>query len=92
MYDSYTGSIQMFPYTMVPDGWMPCYGQLLSISQEPALFSLIGNKFGGDGRVNFSLPNLNFFNSSVRTKVMAAPDQNMVYAICTSGMYPPHED
>lgn len=92
MYDSYIGSIQMFPYTMVPDGWILCYGQLLNVSQEQALFSLIGNKYGGDGRVNFALPNLNFFNSPVRNKVMATPNENMVYAICSNGIYPSHED
>ncbi|WBA43883.1 tail fiber protein [Hymenobacter canadensis] len=49
----------MFPFNFTPRGWAPCNGQLLSLSQNTALFSLLGTNYGGDGRSNFALPNLN---------------------------------
>jgi microcystin-dependent protein len=54
----YLGQITVFPYNFAPFGWADCAGQLLSISQNTALFSLLGTQFGGDGRTNFALPNL----------------------------------
>jgi microcystin-dependent protein len=42
-----------------PNTWIPCDGRLMSIQQNPALFTLIGTYYGGDGRTNFALPNLN---------------------------------
>ena len=52
------GEIKLFAGTFAPKGWMLCSGQLMSISQNSALFSLIGNYYGGDGQVTFALPNL----------------------------------
>lgn len=49
----------MFPFNLVPKGWAPCDGQLLPISQNTALFSLLGTTYGGDGKSTFALPNLN---------------------------------
>jgi microcystin-dependent protein len=62
--DPYLGEIQAFPYAWaVSSGfsqkWLPCLGQTLTIQQYSYLFSLIGTLYGGDGRVNFQLPNLN---------------------------------
>ena len=54
----YLGEIRPFPYGKVPQGWAPCNGQLLPISQNAALFSLLGKIYGGDGTSNFALPNL----------------------------------
>jgi len=48
----------MFGFSFAPKGWAFCNGQTLAISQNPALFSLLGTTFGGDGRSTFSLPNL----------------------------------
>ena len=45
-------------FVFAPKGWAQCNGQLLPINQNQALFSLLGTTFGGDGRVNFALPNL----------------------------------
>ncbi|HEX7243465.1 MAG TPA: tail fiber protein [Longimicrobiaceae bacterium] len=45
-------------FTFAPKGWALCNGQLLPINQNQALFSLLGTTFGGDGRVNFALPDL----------------------------------
>jgi microcystin-dependent protein len=48
----------MMSFTFAPKGWAQCNGQLLPINQNQALFSLLGTTFGGDGRVNFALPDL----------------------------------
>jgi microcystin-dependent protein len=58
MADQFLGEIRMFGCNYAPQGWAQCNGQLLSISQNTALFSLLGTQYGGDGRVNFALPNL----------------------------------
>jgi len=55
----YLGTIQPFAFQWAPRGWMFCSGQLLSIAQNSALFSLIGTTYGGDGVTTFALPNLN---------------------------------
>ncbi|MEP3837559.1 MAG: tail fiber protein [Algibacter sp.] len=56
--DEYLGGISMFAGTFAPRGWAFCHGQLLSISQNQALFSLLGTIYGGDGRTTFALPDL----------------------------------
>lgn len=58
MTDPYIGEIRMFAGTYAPDGWEFCDGQLLPISENDALFSLIGTRYGGDGRSTFALPDL----------------------------------
>jgi microcystin-dependent protein len=57
--DNYLAEIRLFPYTHIPKGWMPCNGQTLSIQQNQALFALLGTIYGGNGTINFMLPNLN---------------------------------
>ena len=54
----YLAEIRMFSFNFAPKGWAQCNGQLLPINQNQALFSLLGTTYGGDGRVNFALPNL----------------------------------
>jgi microcystin-dependent protein len=56
--EPFLGEIRLLPYSFVPVGWAACDGRLLSISQNTALFSLLGTSFGGDGRTNFALPDL----------------------------------
>lgn len=51
------GQITLFPYQFAPVGWQACAGQMLPIAQNQALFSLLGNTFGGDGMTTFALPN-----------------------------------
>ncbi|MBF0371095.1 MAG: phage tail protein [Magnetococcales bacterium] len=58
MADSYLGEIRLFPYTFNPRDWLFCDGQILSISQYSALFSILGATYGGDGRSNMQLPDL----------------------------------
>jgi microcystin-dependent protein len=54
--DVFLGSLLLVPYNFVPVGWALCNGQILQISQNTALFSLIGTTFGGDGVTTFALP------------------------------------
>jgi len=56
--DPFLSEIRIFSFNFAPKGWALCNGQLLPINQNQALFSLLGTTFGGDGRVNFALPNL----------------------------------
>ena len=56
--DPYLGQISIFPYNFEPRGWALCDGRLMSISQNSALFSLLGTTFGGDGITTFALPDL----------------------------------
>lgn len=76
--DYMLGEIQLFPYDFVPMYWAECNGQVLSISQNQALFSLLGIKFGGNGTTTFALPNLS----------SSSPINGMKYCIATQGIYP----
>ncbi|WP_426252360.1 InlB B-repeat-containing protein [Paenibacillus pabuli] len=75
--DPYIGEIRLFPYNAGPTGWMPARGQTLPISQNTALYSLLGNNYGGDGKSTFVLPDLTH----------AAPE-GMGYYIAMSGIFP----
>ncbi len=58
MADPFVGEIRMTPFNFAPAGWAFCNGQLLPISQNTALFSLLGTYYGGDGKSTFALPDL----------------------------------
>lgn len=58
MIEPFSGMIAMFAFNFAPQGWALCNGQLLSIAQNSALFSLLGTTYGGDGVTTFGLPNL----------------------------------
>jgi microcystin-dependent protein len=58
MAEPFLSEIRIMSFGFAPKGWAMCNGQLLPINQNQALFSLLGTTFGGDGRVNFALPNL----------------------------------
>ncbi|MES2132344.1 MAG: tail fiber protein, partial [Bacteroidota bacterium] len=55
--DEYMGMIKIFAGNFAPKGWLMCNGQILSIAQNSALFSLLGTTYGGDGVSTFALPN-----------------------------------
>ena len=76
--DFYIGQIGIFPYSFAPRGWMYCNGQLLPIAEYQALFSLIGTKFGGDGKTTFALPDY-----------QGLAPKGSSYFIYTQGQYPP---
>src|ERR1700736_5171991 len=54
----FLSEIRIMSFNFAPKGWAMCNGQLLPINQNQALFALLGTTYGGDGRVNFALPNL----------------------------------
>lgn len=56
--EPYVGEIALFAFNRIPQGWLPCNGQLLNIQQNPALYSLLGPRYGGDGKNTFALPDL----------------------------------
>lgn len=73
------GQLIVFAGTFAPRGWALCNGQLLSISQNTALFSILGTTYGGDGRINFALPDL-------RGRVAShVNDDNALLTISTQG-------
>lgn len=79
MSETFLGQIELFPYAFIPMNWLSCEGQLLQIQQYAALFSLIGNTYGGDGVSTFALPNLKG----------KEPDPHMSYCIALQGSFPP---
>ncbi len=74
----FVGSIVLVAFSYAPEGWAFCNGQLLSINQNTALFSLLGTTYGGDGKTNFALPNLN----------AGALQPGLNYMIALNGVYP----
>ncbi len=58
MADPFVAEIRIFPFNFAPKGWARCDGQLLPLSQNTALFSLLGTTYGGDGKSTFALPDL----------------------------------
>lgn len=75
--DGYIGQVILFAGRYTPLNWMPCDGQTLDVSQNPALYSILGNVYGGDGIHNFKLPDTRKTDSN-----------DMRHIICTIGMYP----
>jgi Phage Tail Collar Domain/Collagen triple helix repeat (20 copies) len=76
------GEIKLMAGEQLPANWVLAHGQLLPISQNVALFSLLGTTFGGDGRTNFALPNLQ------GAEPKGAGPAGVNYVICTSGLFP----
>src|SRR6476660_2764102 len=58
MADPFVAEIRIFPFNFAPKGWAWCDGQLMPISQNTALFSLLGTTYGGDGKSTFALPDM----------------------------------
>jgi len=58
MADPFVAEIRIFPFNFAPTGWALCNGQLMPISQNTALFALLGTTYGGDGKSTFALPNM----------------------------------
>ena len=73
----YMGEIVQVTFDVTPKDFLPCDGRLMNISINPALFSLIGTKFGGDGRLNFGLPNYD-----------GSAPRGSRYLICVVGEFP----
>ena len=77
--DEYIGMIKLFAGHFAPRGWAECTGQLLPITSNQPLFSVLGTMYGGDGQTTFALPDL----------AKAAPVDGTRYIICLEGAFPP---
>lgn len=84
MMETYLGIIKLFPYNFAPMGWILCNGATLQITQNQALYSLIGIKFGGNGSTTFQVPNL----TNAAPTSPGASVQTMAYYIASVGIYP----
>jgi microcystin-dependent protein len=82
MDESYLGTIILFAGKFCPMGWMLCDGRLLGVAENMALFSILGDTYGGDGRNTFALPNLNDSDTASRKPK---------YIMCVNGIYPTRE-
>lgn len=76
--EPFLGQVQLFAFNFAPRGWAGCEGQLLPISQNQALFALLGTTYGGDGRTTFALPDLR----------QNSPTPGMKYYIALQGIFP----
>jgi microcystin-dependent protein len=74
--DAFMGAIQLVAFNFVPKGWAECNGALLPIRTYPALFSLLGDQYGGDMKNTFGLPNL------------ASPVAGLHFIIAVQGIFP----
>jgi microcystin-dependent protein len=54
----FLGQIQAFPFNFAPEGWLPCDGRLLDVTDNTALFVLLGTLYGGDGQTTFGIPKI----------------------------------
>ncbi|MGH6834537.1 MAG: phage tail protein [Methylocella sp.] len=77
----FLGEIETFAFNFCPLGWAPLNGQLLSISQNTALFSLLGTTYGGDGKTTFALP-------TGRPVFTLTPGAPVIQCIATQGIFP----
>ncbi len=80
--DGTIGEIRLFAGNFAPRGWAFCDGSQLTIEQNPALYSIINIKYGGDGKTNFQLPNL------PALKENDGGQTPLKYVICLQGTYP----
>jgi microcystin-dependent protein len=85
--DPFVGEILTVPYTFAPRGFAFCEGQTLPVSQNQTLFSLIGNRFGGDGRTTFSLPDTRPLEEEMARAIRSRVPP-FRYVIALQGTYP----
>ena len=90
--ECYISQVVYMPFSWGMVGFMPCRGQILNVSHNEALFSLLGNRFGGDGHSTFALPDLRpwadagpDFGKKVRREWY---EDEIVPHICIEGIYP----
>lgn len=93
MMEPFIGEICQYPYNFAPKGWALCHGQLMPISQNQALFSLLGTTYGGDGRTTFNLPDLRLKDANGNVIQLQVGEIHegkvyMEYSIALQGIYP----
>src|SRR5262245_17908790 len=77
MLSPFIGEVVLYPYNFAPTNWVSCAGQLIQVSQDTVLASLLGTEFGGDGKQTFGLPNY-----------QSVSPPNMLYCIALIGILP----
>jgi microcystin-dependent protein len=99
---TYLGEVRAFGFNFCPTGWLPADGRLLPIMNNQPLFSLLGLSYGGDGRTNFALPNLQgatpigaTAGGAIGQPATAAPGAQhrfltMTWCVAVQGTYPQH--
>lgn len=85
--EPWMGEIVTVPYTFAPRGFAFCEGQKLAVSQNQALFSLLGTNYGGDGRTTFGLPDTRPLEADAKKRARASQPP-FRYAIALTGLYP----
>ena len=90
MSEQYLGEIRMVAFNFPPRGWAFCNGQIMQISQNQALYSLLGNMYGGDGSTTFALPDLRETDAEGH-KHLGFEVGKPSAIICVNGMYPPRD-
>ena len=85
--EPWMGEIVTVPYGFAPRGFAFCEGQKLAVSQNQALFSLLGTNYGGDGRTTFGLPDTRPFEADAKKRARASQPP-FRYAIALTGLYP----
>ena len=85
--EGYIGDVLLWAPNFAPRNWAFCEGQTLAISQNQALFALLGTQYGGDGRVTFKLPDMRDPQNPGYHKGFG-PDQPLKYIICMWGIFP----
>jgi len=80
--EPFIGEVQTVAFDLCPKGWAPMNGQLLSISQNTALFSMLGTRYGGNGVTTFALP--------VAKPVYSASGAPLLQCIALQGIFPSH--
>ncbi|HEY0832747.1 MAG TPA: tail fiber protein [Azospirillum sp.] len=96
--DNFVGEIRLMPFNWAPSGWVLCQGQLLTIQQNIALYSLIGTLYGGDGKTTFAVPDLrgrvpvhrNYNNLSVNTQFQVGTQGGAEQVTLTQAQVPSH--
>lgn len=81
--EQYIGEVHLMAFNFPPRGWQLCRGQILNISQNAALFSLLGTQFGGNGQQTFALPDLQAAEPQI-----GEPGYGMHYCIALQGVFP----
>ncbi len=82
----FLGEIRLYAFDFVPDGWMPCEGQLLPIREYDLLHNFLGDIYGGDGLITFGLPNLNLnFREEALPGAVPMRDKGIHYCIAVQG-------
>ena len=92
MADPFIGEVRTFGFAFAPKYWARCDGQVIEISQNPALFSIVGNTYGGDGKTTFALPDLRGMTAAGATTAAPPPTSFgylvMNFCIALNGVFP----